>query len=74
MSYTSVIQYKSLRMKLMVSTACNMEIWQINYTSTYLNAPNQVPVLMEQPKGYNIKPSKIYEVLLVASSKITDNK
>ena len=49
-TYASVVKYKSLRINLAVGTILDFKMWQINYTSAYLNAPNQVPILIEQPK------------------------
>ena len=45
--YTSVIKYESLHMNLAVGAVLDYKMWQINYMSTYLNAPTQVPILME---------------------------
>ena len=35
-------------------------MWKIDYTSTYLNALMQLPILMEQLEGYEVRPSKVY--------------
>ncbi|GLB39961.1 putative reverse transcriptase (RNA-dependent DNA polymerase) [Lyophyllum shimeji] len=73
-SYASVVRYESLRINLAVGTILGMEIWQVDYTSAYLNSPNQVPVLMEQPEGYIVRPSDVYEVSPAAGTKIKDNE
>ena len=66
-TYVSVVRYKSLQMNLAVGMVLNYELWQIDYTSTYLNIPVQVPTLMEQPEGYKVKPSDVYEVDIMVS-------
>jgi len=53
-SHASAVRYKSLRGVLAMAIACKMFIWQADYTSTYLNAPNQVLIFMEQPPGFKI--------------------
>ena len=69
-TYTSVVRYESLWINLAVGTIPDYELWQIDYTSTYLNAPAQVPALMEQPEGYEVKPSNVYEVDVMASKRV----
>lgn len=61
-TYASVVKYDSLRMNLAVGTVLDFGMWQIDYTSAYLNAPTQVPILMEQPEGYEVRPSEVYRV------------
>ncbi|RDB21876.1 Retrovirus-related Pol polyprotein from transposon TNT 1-94 [Hypsizygus marmoreus] len=73
-SYASVVRYESLRINLALGTVNNMELWQVDYTSAYLNSPNQVPMLMEQPEGYEVKPSDVYEVLPGAGVRVEDNE
>lgn len=61
-TYALVVKYKSLRMNLAVGTVVDYEMWQVDYMSAYLNAPTQVPILMEQPEGYEVRPSNVYQV------------
>ena len=61
-TYASVVKYKSLRMNLIMGMILDCEMWQIDYTSAYLNALTQVPILIEQPEGYKIRLSKVYRV------------
>lgn len=53
-SFAGVVRFESLRMMLAMAVSCGMFIWHADYVSAYLNAPNQVPILMEQPEGYKI--------------------
>lgn len=53
-TYTSVVRYESLWMNLAIAATLDMEAWQLDYVSAYLNANTQVPIHMEQPEGYNI--------------------
>lgn len=69
-TYASVVKYDSLRMNLAIGTALDYEIWQIDYTSAYLNAPTQVPILMEQPEGYEVRPSEVYRVDVVTGERV----
>jgi hypothetical protein len=50
----AVVRYESLRITLTVGVVLNMEIWQSDYTSAYLNAYNQVPNLMSQAQGFEV--------------------
>lgn len=61
-TYVSVVKYKSLCINLAAGTVKDFEMWQIDYTSAYLNAPMQVPILMEKPEGYELQPSNVYKV------------
>lgn len=58
-TYASVIKYELLWMNLVVRTICDYKMWQIDYMSAYLNALTQAPILMEQPEGYEVQPSKV---------------
>ena len=60
--YSSIVKYKSLQMNLETGAVLDYKIWQIDYTSMYLNAPMQVPILMEQPEGCKVKPSNVYKM------------
>lgn len=57
-TYASVVRYESLRMMLALAAAKDMEAWQSDYDSAFLNAPTQVPILMEQPEGYIVEGSE----------------
>lgn len=54
--YASVVRYESLRMNLAIAAAKDMEAWQVDYVSAYLNSPTQVPIHMTQPEGYEVPP------------------
>ncbi|KAF5387622.1 hypothetical protein D9615_000717 [Tricholomella constricta] len=68
-SYASVVKYESLRINLALGTAKDWSIWQIDYSSAYLNAPNQVPILMEQPEGYELTPSQVLRMELMGGTR-----
>ncbi|KAF4612919.1 hypothetical protein D9613_010720 [Agrocybe pediades] len=51
-SRAAAVRYESIRATLAMATVRGMYIWQADYTSAYLNAPNQVKILMEQPEGF----------------------
>jgi hypothetical protein len=53
-SRAAVVRYESLRMTLTVGVTLDMESWQADYTSAFLNAPNQVPCLVEQAPGFEV--------------------
>ena len=59
-TYALVVKFESLCMNLAVGAVEDYEIWQVDYTSTYLNAPTQVPILMEQLEGYEVRASNVY--------------
>lgn len=67
---TSVVKYESLCMNLAVRTVKDFEIWQVDYTSAYLNTPTQIPILMEQPESYEVHPSDIYRVNVTAGKQV----
>lgn len=62
-TYISVIHYESLRLNLVVGTLLDMEIWQVDYSSTYLNALNQAITYMDQPEGYQVTEDKFQEIV-----------
>jgi hypothetical protein len=51
-TYASVVCYESLRMNLAIAAMEDMEAWQVDFVSAYLNAPMREVILMEQPEGY----------------------
>ncbi|KAG5348742.1 hypothetical protein C0989_008536 [Termitomyces sp. Mn162] len=59
-TYASLVKYKSLHINLAVGAVLDYELWQVNYTSAYLNVPTQVPILPEQLEGYAVRLSKVY--------------
>lgn len=54
-SYASVVRYESVRIMLSTAVCEGMVIWQGDYVSAYLNARNQVPIIMEQIDGYELR-------------------
>ncbi|RDB17165.1 Retrovirus-related Pol polyprotein from transposon TNT 1-94 [Hypsizygus marmoreus] len=57
-NYASVVRYESLRMNLAIAAAKDMEAWQVDYVGAYLNASTQVPIIMDQPEGYEEIPGE----------------
>lgn len=52
--HAAAVCSKSLRSNIAMGVVRGMYIWQADYTSAYLNAPNEIKILMEQPEGYKV--------------------
>lgn len=73
-SFASVVRFDSLRAMISIGAARNMVIWQVDYTSAYLNARTQVPILMEQPARYEVTPKNMYEMSVHGGEKVLDGE
>lgn len=54
-TYASVIHYESLQINLAIAAANDMETWQADYVSTYLNSKPQADIYIDLPDGVKVQ-------------------
>ncbi|THH13397.1 hypothetical protein EW146_g6813 [Bondarzewia mesenterica] len=51
-TFASVVRLETVRTALALTAALDLEIWQIDFESAFLNAPVDSDIYMRQPKGF----------------------
>lgn len=51
-TYASVVQLESMRMTVAIAAALGMHVWQVDFTSAYLNSALDHTVYMRPPPGF----------------------
>lgn len=54
-TFASVVRFDSLRLTLAIAVSLDLELWQIDFESAYLNGKMKEEVFMRQPEGFMVE-------------------
>jgi len=54
-TFASVVRFDSLRLILAIAVSLNLELWQIDFESAFLNGKMKEEVYMRQPEGFVVE-------------------
>ena len=64
-TFASVVRFDSLRLILAIAVSFDLELWQIDFESAFLNGRMKEEVYMRQPEGFVVegKEDHVYRLL-----------